>query len=100
MIMKRLQKLILIIVTAIIFTTTKGQSFTNPILAGFYPYQSICGVGNDYYIVNSSFLYYRGVQFVAALNYCNQLNYATSNGIATSNTAVYNWFKCSSNDNY
>ena len=80
--MKRLQKLILIIVTAIIFTTTKGQSFTNPILAGFYPDPNICRVGNDYYIVNSAFLYYSGLQFIAVLNYCNQLNYATLNEIA------------------
>lgn len=98
--MKRLQKLILIIVTAIIFTTTKGQSFTNPILAGFYPDPNICRVGNDYYIVNSAFLYYSGLQFIAVLNYCNQLNYATLNEIATNGKALFNCLECSNNDNY
>ncbi len=35
--------------------------YTNPILAGFYPDPSICRVGNDYYIVNSSFAYFPGL---------------------------------------
>ena len=29
----------------------------NPILSGFYPDPSICRAGDDYYIVNSSFVY-------------------------------------------
>ena len=29
----------------------------NPILMGFYPDPSICRKGEDYYIVNSSFVY-------------------------------------------
>ena len=33
----------------------------NPILSGFYPDPSICRVGNDFYIVNSSFVYAPGV---------------------------------------
>ena len=37
------------------------QKITNPILAGFYPDPSICRVGNDYYLVNSSFAYYPGL---------------------------------------
>jgi xylan 1,4-beta-xylosidase len=37
------------------------QSFTNPILSGFYPDPSICKAGSDYYIVNSSFAYYPGL---------------------------------------
>lgn len=36
-------------------------TYTNPILAGFYPDPSICRVGDDYYIVNSSFSYYPGL---------------------------------------
>jgi alpha-N-arabinofuranosidase len=41
-----------------------GQSdkkFTNPILAGFYPDPSICRVGSDYYLVNSTFSYFPGI---------------------------------------
>lgn len=33
----------------------------NPILSGFYPDPSICRVGEDYYLVNSSFSYFPGV---------------------------------------
>ena len=33
----------------------------NPILRGFYPDPSICRVGDDFYIVNSSFSFYPGV---------------------------------------
>lgn len=33
----------------------------NPILTGFYPDPSVCRVGDDYYIVNSSFVYFPGV---------------------------------------
>ena len=35
--------------------------FYNPILAGFYPDPSICKVGSDYYLVNSTFAYYPGI---------------------------------------
>ncbi len=37
------------------------QMFTNPILAGFYPDPSICRVGSDYYLVNSTFSYFPGI---------------------------------------
>jgi len=37
-----------------------GQ-FRNPILAGFYPDPSICRVGDDYYLINSTFSYYPGI---------------------------------------
>jgi xylan 1,4-beta-xylosidase len=37
------------------------KSFDNPILPGFYPDPSICRVGGDYYLVNSSFEYFPGV---------------------------------------
>lgn len=33
----------------------------NPILCGFYPDPSICRAGEEYYIVNSSFVYGPGV---------------------------------------
>lgn len=33
----------------------------NPVLCGFYPDPSICRVGEDYYLVNSSFAYFPGV---------------------------------------
>lgn len=38
-----------------------GQGFHNPVLPGFYPDPSVCRVGDDYYMVNSSFHYFPGV---------------------------------------
>lgn len=37
------------------------NTFTNPILPGFYPDPSVCRVGQDYYLVCSTFAYYPGV---------------------------------------
>ncbi len=41
--------------------TTPQTAFHNPILAGFNPDPSICRVGEDYYLVNSSFGYFPGI---------------------------------------
>ena len=38
-----------------------ARHFRNPILAGFYPDPSIERVGEDYYLVNSSFAYFPGI---------------------------------------
>jgi xylan 1,4-beta-xylosidase len=38
-----------------------SDTITNPILAGFYPDPSICKVGQDYYLVNSTFAYFPGI---------------------------------------
>lgn len=37
------------------------KTFKNPILSGFYPDPSICRVGEDYYMVTSSFVYFPGL---------------------------------------
>ena len=37
------------------------NTFNNPILPGFHPDPSICRVGNDYYMVTSSFEWFPGV---------------------------------------
>ncbi|HDQ44411.1 MAG TPA: glycoside hydrolase family 43 protein [bacterium] len=39
----------------------KERTFTNPVLSGFYPDPSICRVGDDYYMVHSTFEYFPGV---------------------------------------
>lgn len=39
----------------------RTKTFQNPILCGFYPDPSICRVGEDYYLVTSSFVYYPGL---------------------------------------
>ncbi|MCF4102205.1 glycoside hydrolase family 43 protein [Gillisia sp. M10.2A] len=40
---------------------TVPKTFTNPVLTGFHPDPSICRVGNDYYLVNSTFVWYPGL---------------------------------------
>ena len=37
------------------------MTFSNPVIPGFYPDPSICRVGEDYYLVTSSFEYFPGV---------------------------------------
>jgi xylan 1,4-beta-xylosidase len=37
------------------------RTFRNPILPGFYPDPSICRVGEDYYLVNSTFEFFPGL---------------------------------------
>lgn len=37
------------------------MTYQNPVISGFHPDPSICRVGDDYYLVNSSFEYFPGV---------------------------------------
>ncbi len=46
--------------TAFVAPLVAGQ-YRNPILAGFYPDPSLCRVGDDYYLVNSTFGYFPGL---------------------------------------
>jgi len=39
----------------------KEKTFQNPILPGFYPDPSVCRVGDEYYLVTSTFAYFPGV---------------------------------------
>jgi len=39
----------------------KAFAYQNPVLPGFYPDPSVCRVGDDYYMVNSTFNYFPGV---------------------------------------
>lgn len=38
-----------------------AQGFDNPVVPGFHPDPSVCRVGRDYYLVNSSFAYAPGI---------------------------------------
>jgi xylan 1,4-beta-xylosidase len=38
-----------------------GWKYQNPIIGGFHPDPSVCRVGDDFYLVNSSFEYFPGV---------------------------------------
>jgi xylan 1,4-beta-xylosidase len=45
-----------------VFTTPLPAGYyRNPILAGYYPDPSICRVGDDYYLINSSFAHFPGI---------------------------------------
>ena len=46
-------------------------NFNNPILPGFYPDPSICRVGDDYWLVTSSFSYFPGVPVFHSLDLVN-----------------------------
>jgi alpha-N-arabinofuranosidase len=36
-------------------------TFTNPVIPGFYSDPSVCRVGDDYYLISSTFEYFPGV---------------------------------------
>lgn len=46
---------------AVVNVVQNGQTFQNPIIRGFHPDPSICRVGDDYYMVHSTFEYFPGV---------------------------------------
>jgi alpha-N-arabinofuranosidase len=59
---RSLMSLLCILVTlCFVLSAQNKKMFTNPILAGFYPDPSICRVGSDYYLVNSTFSYFPGI---------------------------------------
>ncbi len=45
-----------------------ANEFYNPILSGFYADPSVCRVGDDFYLVNSSFSYFPGVPIFHSKN--------------------------------
>lgn len=56
-----MKKAFLLVTVLVSFLAANAQSFTNPILAGYYPDPSICKAAGEYYIVNSSFAHYPGL---------------------------------------
>ncbi len=53
-----MKNLFLVICLLIVSLSLTAQTFTNPIIRGGHPDPSICRVGDDYYIVNSTFEYF------------------------------------------
>ena len=53
------------------------MNYINPVISGFYPDPSVCRVGDDFYLVNSSFEYFPGVPIFHSkdLVHWNQLGY-------------------------
>lgn len=56
-----MKRLLSIAIIAISSLSMLAQGYKNPILPGFRPDPSVCRVGDDYYLVNSSFQFFPGV---------------------------------------
>jgi alpha-N-arabinofuranosidase len=54
---------ILLLVSALALPARAASdgAYANPVIPGFYPDPSVCRVGEDYYLVNSTFEYFPGV---------------------------------------
>ena len=59
--MKNTYLFFLYLIATVSFGQTVSENYKNPIISGFYPDPSICRVGDDYYMVNSSFEWYPGM---------------------------------------
>ena len=55
-----MKKLLILLFQMFVYLIAKEGFFINPIISGAHPDPSICRVGDDYYIVNSSFEYFPG----------------------------------------
>lgn len=54
--------LVLIFISAINLSAQNApETFQNPILSGYHPDPSVCRVGDDYYLINSTFIWYPGI---------------------------------------
>ncbi|UKT63592.1 glycoside hydrolase family 43 protein [Pedobacter mucosus] len=56
-----MRKLILLLLCCVSYVLSAQIKFTNPILSGFYPDPSVTKVGENYYLVNSTFSYFPGI---------------------------------------
>jgi xylan 1,4-beta-xylosidase len=67
------------------------RTFSNPILPGFYPDPSICRVGADFYLVNSSFEFFPGVPIFHSRDLVNwtQIGHVLSRQSQLDLTGVY-----------
>ena len=48
-----------------------AEQYTNPILSGFYPDPSICRVGKEFFLINSSFSFFPGVPIFRSTDLVN-----------------------------
>lgn len=57
----RTMTLLLTLALSLACFSQTGQGYQNPVIPGFHPDPSVCRVGDDFYLVNSSFQYFPGV---------------------------------------
>jgi alpha-N-arabinofuranosidase len=60
-VMKKMMLAFCLIIFTLLSFAQSTKEYTNPILAGFYPDPSICKVGDDYFLINSTFAYFPGI---------------------------------------
>lgn len=48
-------------IAALLLSMALSTGFTNPVIPGFHPDPSVCAVGDDFYLVTSTFQYFPGV---------------------------------------
>ncbi len=97
--MIKIKKLILsAFLLSIANTSVLAQSFTNPVLSGFYPDPSICRADDGYYLINSTFTYYPGLPIFYSRDLMNwkQIGYVLDrpeqldlDGLAVTYTGLY-----------
>lgn len=56
-----IKKVFAVALLATVLTEMNAQGFKNPVLPGFHADPSVCRVGDDFYLVNSTFQYFPGV---------------------------------------
>lgn len=60
--MKKLLSITVLLLSVLqVFAQAMAESFRNPVIPGYHPDPSVCRVGDDFYLVNSSFQYFPGV---------------------------------------
>jgi xylan 1,4-beta-xylosidase len=57
-----MKKIVILLIHILAFYHySNAQGYKNPVISGFHPDPSVCRVGEDYYLVTSSFEYFPGV---------------------------------------
>ena len=70
-----MKKIIVLLVCILGFSHySNAQGYKNPVISGFHPDPSVCRVGDDYYLVTSSFEYFPGVPVFHSKDLINWTN--------------------------
>jgi len=59
--MNTFAKIIMVLALPVLSIAQTPETYKNPILSGFHPDPSICRVGEDYYLINSTFEWFPGI---------------------------------------
>jgi beta-xylosidase len=87
-------------------TAPRGAAYRNPVIPGFHPDPSVVRVGDDFFLVTSSFEFFPGVPIFTSRDLVRYLSsevaggftgvyvglYATGNGRPASAPAHFDWF--------